>query len=170
MHIKKSITIITLILLLTMCTSRAFAITSSKSVTIGGIQYITSTTTLPVKVSPVQGTQVLHTQGYITTLSVSSAVTTTLTASSSLTVGATYFVQMAMEIGIAYSESCTLQTSVSFTIPQEIPNGFYRISAFFANSYVVYDAWNTEPRRIQHYTISYAPDRFGSYYALDHYA
>ena len=65
------------------------------------------------KIYPVTASQALHTKGIATTIGVATSVTTTCTASDSLTAQYTgAFINLSRQLGVSYSPSCTVSTSV----------------------------------------------------------
>lgn len=168
---KRFISVIVLVATLSLAfTASTLAINGSKSKTVGSYQYVVRTVTTTRKIVPITQTQVEHTKGFPTTISVGKTYTKSVSASSSLTVGVSFYVEMATEIGVSESESCQVDAGVSILIPGEINTGKYRIATYFPGSKVYYETWTLEPRRVEFREITYAPDDEDSYYKLQNYA
>lgn len=119
---------------------------------------------------PITSTQAQHTQGYETTISISTSVTTSQEESSSLSIGFSYFVEASVSLGVCSSESCTVEAGVSYTIPASKATGRFRISTAFPGHSVRFEIWNIETtERLDMQFISYMPDAGDSYYFLDEY-
>ncbi|MEG1771941.1 MAG: hypothetical protein RR352_01450 [Clostridia bacterium] len=119
---------------------------------------------------PINETQAKHTKGIQTTIGVNTSYTRTLTASASVTVGGGVFVELSGSLGVSDSQSCTVEHSVSYTLPATTASGKYRITTVFPCSGLVLEKWTAEGARDWIYVITYAPDVGDSYYKLERYS
>lgn len=129
-------------------------------------------TTTPTYCQPIYSSQALHQYGYITTIGISVSQTHSLTASASLTVtGNAWFGSVSGTMGLSQTQSITVGTSVSYTIPANIATGYYRISTAFPNSKVLYETHTAD----FDYTLTFkrtilkTPDTGSQYYWLENY-
>ena len=79
-------------------------------------------------VTPVNATQVFHTKGYETNISITETTGDTWEGGANFTIGfGGVFEALGITIGVNEETSYTISTQVSFTIPKEVENGYYRI-------------------------------------------
>ena len=79
-------------------------------------------------VTPITDTQVYHTEGYETSISITKTYETTWTGSGEITAGYDgVFIDLSGTIGVANSTTKSISTTVEFTIPEDKPDGYYRI-------------------------------------------
>ena len=128
----------------------------------------------PDKVKPFVETQTQHTYGRSTTLGVSTSKTNTLEASGSVSYGVqSYYVSLSAQIGVSTSESETITTSQSWTIPETRGSGLYRVEAVFPVSKIQFNSFQVETgEKIgeECFTITYMPETDKSYKRIYRYA
>lgn len=126
------------------------------------------------KIYPITASQALHTKGIATTIGVATSVTTTCTASDSLTVQySDAFISLSRQLGVSYSQSCTVSTSVSYSIPATTASGRYRIETVYPAlrvQEVVTRTTSAGTETLLNKTITYAPETNSQYYRLNRYA
>ncbi|HAL73620.1 MAG TPA: hypothetical protein DCM45_00835 [Clostridiales bacterium] len=97
-----------------------------------------TTSYVPYCLKPVYESQALHTQGYSTTISVSSAVTLTASSSVSLTAGVdAVFADLSITMEVGSSVAYTTGSSVSYTIGASTASGRYRIEHIYPQRQVL---------------------------------
>lgn len=130
------------------------------------------------KVVPITSTQTLHTKGYTTVIGVSSSVTKTCTAESTISaaVGAEFgpiAMEMSSSLGVGYSAALTVGTNVSYTVGSGTASGKYRIEVVFPRkntNYYVYDTAASGFTTIVDETIKAMPCPNDAYHKLSRYA
>lgn len=79
-------------------------------------------------VTPITDTQVYHTYGFATSISITNTHETTWTGSGEITAGYEgVFIDLSGTIGVANSTTHSVSTTVGFTIPESRESGYYRI-------------------------------------------
>lgn len=125
------------------------------------------------KVYPIVESQAEHKQGITTTISVNSSVTKTETASASFTTGYDgMFAKLEAEIGVSYSESMTVGSSVSYTLTNQ-QSGKYRIEVVYPRYKVnekVIKRGQSGVQIVYDKTIQTAPKKAGQYKRCRRYA
>lgn len=136
---------------------------------------------------PVRSTQAEHREGVTTTLTVTSTVETSSEASGSLGCSASAEVgvglsevadvtlsgTLAAEVGVAFSVSYSLGTSVSYTLDDDIEPGLYRIAIVFPRRTVNKSLYGINTQGIQSTlwseTVTYAPRENDAYWTVENY-
>lgn len=79
-------------------------------------------------ITPITDTQVYHTYGFETNISITKTYETTWTGSGEITAGYSgVFIDLSGTIGVANSTTKSVSTTVGFTIPEDRASGYYRI-------------------------------------------
>lgn len=108
---------------------------------------------------PLLSTQKYHSKGTTTVITNVTSQTRTKYADENLGIKGSIYRDLAIGMGIAQSETYTVTTNVSYTIPSSGTSGYYRITMVFPGSRLHYSKWTTEPSLEDSYLISYAPDK-----------
>lgn len=133
-----------------------------------------TTTYVASRVYPHTSTQALHTKGVETTISVSHSISTTCAASSTLiTEYSDIFIKFAQQLEVSNSQSLTITSGVSYTIPASTASGRYRVETVFPALKVyecIYRNGPTGTAILFERTVTYAPEIGSQYYRLQRYA
>lgn len=136
---NKSVIRLTISLILVITIISSFAITAfaathpntaSQDFTSGNRLYnaYMSKTANSMHITPITDTQIYHTQGIPSSISITKSYAETWSGSGEITAGYEgVFVSLSGTIGVANSTSYSVSTTVGFTIPESRESGYYRI-------------------------------------------
>lgn len=133
-----------------------------------------TTTMVTAKQYPIYSSQARHVQGVVTTIGVSTTQTTTCLASSSLTVEfSSAFFALSAEASVSQSQSYSVTVSITYSIPESVAGGRYRITTIYPAKQVHETVTSAGPDSLvlqeMNRTITYAPETNAAYRALERY-
>lgn len=124
-------------------------------------------------VTPITDTQVYHTKGYETSISITKTYETTWTGSGEINAGYNgVFVELSGTIGVANSTTKSIATTVGFTIPEDRDSGYYRIELRcpkYTVREMLYDISNNGILTVFEKTLQHMPGTNAGYYILSSY-
>jgi hypothetical protein len=124
-------------------------------------------------ITPITDTQVYHTQGIATNISITKTHETTWTGSGEITAQYSgYFIELAGTIGVANSTTHSVSTTVGFTIPESRESGYYRIEQRcpkYTVREMLSDITNYGIATVFQKTLQHMPGSNAGYYMLNKY-
>ena len=181
---NKSVVRLTASLLLVIVLMGSFASTAfaasypnsaSQDFTSGNREYVAhmSKTANSEHITPITDTQVHHTEGYETSISITKTYETTWTGSGEITAGYEgVFIDLSGTIGVANSTTKSISTTVGFTIPEDKPDGYYRIEMRcpkYTVRELLSDISNYGVLTVFQKTLQHMPGTNAGYYVLNRY-
>ncbi|SES86202.1 hypothetical protein [Anaerobranca gottschalkii] len=166
---KKLLTIV-FVLIIIFNANYVFALNGFRDGYQGQYYYRVTATTIADAILPIYESQTQHTRGITTTVSLQQTVTNGRSASSSLSIGGNFFLELSTQLGLTQYQSFSTTTSVAYTIDANTPTGKYRIEHVFPQSKLDYSRWDMIELTEERWSISYAPVRNAAYRRLTRYS